>query len=251
MIIDGHAHVSATDYGNLDVLLQQLDQAGIDRVLCVPGGMVDVRQMSRYITGRLRPDPNIPNHLVYDALDRHPDRAYGFVCINAKAGAAAVRMMEDGFRHGCRGVKLAPNVHQFAFSEPALAEVAAACGERGFPVYTHVLPQPGSTTADFAALARRFPGTNFILGHMGGDLGNNDAIDFAAELANFYLETSLGHYLTIHDALARLGPGKLMFGSEFPLGHPRAELENIRLLDPSAHEAILAGNVLRLLGVPT
>jgi predicted TIM-barrel fold metal-dependent hydrolase len=251
MIIDGHAHVLASDYGNADVLFRQLDQAGIDRVLCVPGGMVDVRQMSRVITGRARPNPNIPNHLVYETLERHPDRALGFVCINPRAGGEALRTMEDGFRHGCRGVKLAPLVHQFGFTEPVLAEVAAACGERGFPVYTHVVSQPGGTTTDFAALARRFPGTNFILGHMGGDLGNNDAIDFAAELGNFYLETSLGHYLILEIALARLGPGKLMFGSEFPLGHPRAELENIRLLDPSAHDAILAGNVLRLLGVRT
>jgi predicted TIM-barrel fold metal-dependent hydrolase len=251
VIIDGHAHVSATDYGNLATLRAQLDQAGIDRALCVPGGMVDVRRMSLVITGRLRPNPDIPNHLVYDALDRHPDRIYGFVCVNPKAGAAAVRMMDDGFRHGCRGVKLAPIIHQCRFDEPALAEVAAACGEGGFPVYTHVLPQPGSTAGDFAALARRFPGTNFILGHMGGDLASNDAIDFAAEIANLYLETSLGHYLVLRDALARLGPGKLMFGSEFPLGHPRAELENVLLLDPSAHDAILRGNVLRLLGVPT
>jgi predicted TIM-barrel fold metal-dependent hydrolase len=249
VIIDGHAHVSATDYGNVGVLLEQLDQAGIDRAVCVPGGMVDVRQMTRVLTGRVRPNPEIPNHLVYDALDRHGDRLLGFVCINPKAGAAALRMMEDGFRHGCRGVKLAPLVHQFAFTEPALAEVAAACGERGFPVYTHVLPQPGSTTADFAALARRHPGMNFILGHMGFGPGDVDAIDLAAELDNLYLETSLGNYLIIRDAHARLGPDKLTFGSEFPLGHPRAELENIRLLDPSAHEAILAGNVLRLLGL--
>jgi predicted TIM-barrel fold metal-dependent hydrolase len=251
MIVDGHAHVSATDHGNLDVLLRQLDQSGIDRVLCVPGGMVDVRQMSRVITGRLRPNPNIPNHLVYDALERYPDRVYGFVCVNPRAGGEALRVMEDGFRHGCRGVKLSPITHGFGFGEPVLAEVAAACGERGFPVYTHVLAQAGSTTADFAALARRFPGTSFILGHMGFGPGDVDAIDFAAEIANLYLETSLGHYLIIRDALARLGPGKLIFGSEFPLGHPRAELENIRLLEPSAHDAILAGNVLQLLGVRT
>ena len=220
MIIDGHAHVLAADYGSVEVLLRQLDEAGIDRVLCVPGGMVDVRQMSRVALGTFRPNPNIPNHLVYDALDGHGGRVYGFVCINPRAGAAALGMMEDGFRHGCRGVKLAPNVHQFGFGEPVLMDVAAACGGRGFPVYTHVLPQPGSTTADFAA-----------------------------ESANLYLETSLGNYLIMRDALDRLGPGKLIFGSEFPLGHPRAELENVRLLDPSAHEAILAGNILRLLGV--
>jgi predicted TIM-barrel fold metal-dependent hydrolase len=249
VIVDGHAHVSATDYGNVATLLRQLDQAGIDRVLVVPGGMVDVRQMSRVLMGKVRPDPNIPNDQVYEALDRHGDRVYGFVCVNPKAGSAAVRMLEDGFRHGCRGVKLAPIVHQFGFAEPVLGEVAAACGERGFPVYTHVLPQPGSTTADYAALARRWPRTNFILGHMGFGPGDADAIDFAAESANLYLETSLGNYLIMRDALDRLGPGKLIFGSEFPLGHPRAELENVRLLDPSAHEAILAGNILRLLGV--
>ena len=38
MIVDGHAHVSASDYGNVRVLLEQLDQAGIERALCVPGG---------------------------------------------------------------------------------------------------------------------------------------------------------------------------------------------------------------------
>src|SRR6516165_4306219 len=103
MIIDGHAHVSATDYGNADLLFRQLDQAGIDRVVCVPGGTVDVRQMSRVITGRVRPNPDIPNHLVYEVLDKHPDRAYGFVYINPRAGSASLRMMEDGFRHGCRG----------------------------------------------------------------------------------------------------------------------------------------------------
>jgi predicted TIM-barrel fold metal-dependent hydrolase len=250
LIVDGHAHVSATDYGSVALLLAQLDDAGIDRVLCVPGGMVDVRQFSRVLDGRLPPDRRIPNDLVYDALERHHNRVYGLVCINPHDGVSAVRMMEEGFRRGCRGVKLAPLVHQFRFDAPVLADVAAACGERGFPVYSHVLPGPGMTTADYAACARRHRETNFILGHMGFGPGDVDAIDFAAEQGNLYLETSLGHYLIIRDALDRLGPAKLVFGSEFPLGHPRAELANVRLLDASAHKAILGDNILRLLGVP-
>jgi uncharacterized protein len=248
MLVDGHAHVSDTDYGCVETLLAQLDQAGLDRALCVPGGMIDVAQFSRIFTGQLRPKQEIPNHLVYNAISRFPDRCYGLVCINPHAGAAALDMMRDGFAHGCRGVKLAPLVHQFKFSESVLIEAAAACGERGFPVYTHVLPNPGSTTADYAALARRCPKTNFILGHMGFGPGDADAIDFCAEMDNFYLETSLGNYLTIRDALKKAGPRKLIFGSEFPLGHPKAELENIRLLGKSAHEAILGGNILRLIG---
>jgi predicted TIM-barrel fold metal-dependent hydrolase len=249
VIIDGHAHISASDYGNADVLLAQLDQAGIERALCVPGGMVDVRQFSRILSGRLRPDPNIPNHVLYEALDRHGDRLYGLVCINPRQGPATLETMRQGFARGCRGVKLAPLVHGFAFEEPVLEEVAAACAEQGFPVYSHVLPKPGSTTADYAALARRCPNTRFILGHMGFGPGDIDAIEFSAELDNLYLETSLGNWLILRDALARLGPGKLIFGSEFPLGHPKAELENVLLLEESAHAAILGDNILRLLGL--
>jgi len=249
MIIDGHTHVSASDYGNVDELLRQLDQAGIDKAVCVPGGMIDVRQFSRIFSGRLQPDQNIPNHLVYEAIAKHPDRLYGFVCINPK-DAKAMSMLREGFERGCRGVKLAPLVHRFAFTEPVLEEVAAECGRRGFPVYTHVVPQPGGTTADFAALARRHPGTAFILGHMGFGPGDVDAIEFAAQLPNFYLETSLGNYLIMRDAHAQAGAAKIIFGSEFPLSHPKVELEKIKLLDPAAHDAIWRRNILERMGMP-
>lgn len=249
MIIDGHAHLLSAEHGRVETLLAQLDQAGIDRCLCVPGGMLDVRQFSRYLSGRAQPDSAIPNHLVYDALERHGERILGLVCINPHEGAAALKMLEEGFSHGCRGVKLAPMVHRFAFAQPVLNEVAAACGERGFPVYSHVTPAPGATTADYATLARKHPQTNFILGHMGFGPYDPDAIDFAAELSNFYLETSLGNFLAISDALARLGARKIIFGSEFPLSHPKAELEKIRLLDRAAQPAILGENLLRLLGM--
>jgi hypothetical protein len=249
MILDGHVHVSDTPYGNVDVLLAQLDQAGIDRALCVPGGMIDVRQFSRIFSGKYRPEQRIPNHLVFEAIERHADRLYGLVCINPNDGPQAMAMLKEGFQRGCRGVKLAPIVHRFEFSAPVLEQVAHCCAEQGFPIYSHVLPNPGQTTADFAALARRFPNTAFILGHMGFGPADADAVDLAAELENLYLESSLGNYLMLREALERLGPTKLIFGSEFPLSHPKAELEKIRLLSAAAQPAILGANLLRMLQV--
>jgi predicted TIM-barrel fold metal-dependent hydrolase len=248
MIIDGHAHVSATDFGNADELLRQLDQAGIDRAVCVPGGMIDVRQFSRILSGRLQPDQKIPNHLVFEAITKHPDRLYGFVCINPK-DPQAMAILREGLDRGCRGLKLAPIVHRFLFNEPVLDEAAEECGRRGFPVYTHVLPQPGGTTADFAALAKRHPGTSFIVGHMGFGPADMDAIELATQMPNFYLETSLGNTLTIGDALAAAGPKKLIFGSEFPLSHPKVELEKIKLLDQAVRDAIWRGNILERLAI--
>lgn len=251
MIIDGHVHVSDSDFGNVDILLGQLDQAGIDRAVCVPGGMVDVRQFSRTLSGRNQPNQQIPNHLVFDAIRRHADRLYGFVCVNPNEGPAALDMLRAGLDHGCRGVKLAPIVHQFQFSNPTCEDIASICGERDFPVYSHVLPNPGMTTADFADLARRCPATDFILGHMGHGPADVDAIEFAAELKNLSLESSLGNFLILRNALGRLGPTKLIFGSEFPLSHPKVELEKIKLLDPAAQDAILRGNILRSLKIET
>ncbi|MGE0609216.1 MAG: amidohydrolase family protein [Pirellulales bacterium] len=248
MIIDGHVHLLKQDYGNVDTLLVQLDQAGIDQALCVPGGMIDVRQFSRVMMGKVKIDPHIPNHLVCDAITAHPDRLHGLVCVNPHDGEAAVRMAKAGFEHGCRGVKLAPIVHRFQFDAPVLEDIAQLCGDLGFPVYSHVVPAPGATTADFANYARRFPKTNFILGHMGFGPGDADAIEFAAQFPNLYLESSLGNFLIMKDALRRLGREKLIFGSEFPLSHPLVELQKIRLLDSAAHEAVMGGNILRLIG---
>jgi predicted TIM-barrel fold metal-dependent hydrolase len=247
VIIDSYAHVSATEYGSAELLLRQMDQTGIGQAVVAPGGMIDVRQMTRYLNGRLQPQRDVPNHVVYDALQLYGDRLHGMVGIDPTTGAAALRVMEEGFRQGCRGLQLTPVVHPFCFADSVVAEAVAGCGERGFPVYAHVLPTAGATTADYVALARRCPGTPFILGHLGLGPADADAIEWTAELDNLYLETSLGNYLILAGALARLGPHKLLFGSEFPLSHPRVELQKILLLDKTAHEAILGGNVRRLM----
>jgi hypothetical protein len=251
MIIDAHTHVFAdgSPYGSVRQLIAQMEAAGIDRTVCVPGWM-DLPHLTEVIAGRRQAEQNVPNHLVYDAIARHPGRLYGFVCLNPKLGAAALQTLQEGFAHGCCGVKLAPLVHRFAFTEPVLQDVAAACAERGFPIYAHVLPIPGTTTADYAAWARRCPRTHFILGHMGFGPADGEAIDLAAELPNLYLETSLGTYLGVCEAVHRAGANKVIFGSEFPLSHQQPELVKVQLLDPAARPAVLAGNIARLLNIP-
>jgi len=52
MIIDAHAHVTREDYGNKELLLSQMREAGIDKAILVPGGMIDVRKMTSYLLQR-------------------------------------------------------------------------------------------------------------------------------------------------------------------------------------------------------
>ena len=51
MIVDAHAHILNEDYGDVKKILEEYKRAGIDKGILVPGGMMDVRIMTKYITG--------------------------------------------------------------------------------------------------------------------------------------------------------------------------------------------------------
>lgn len=248
-MIDAHAHISNSDYGNVEIYLQQLKEAGIGQGVVVPGGMVDVRRMTDYITGRSKPESLIPdNPYVLQALRANPSTLKGFNCIDPHS-QDALKMLEQGYKDGFQGLKFSPLTHQFSFTSKAVQDLVAYCESCGFPVYTHTLYSPGASTSKFVALAKQFPRVNFILGHMGFGPADQEGLEAAATLNNFFLETSTGSYLHIKETVKRAGPGKIIFGSEFPLSHPKAELEKILLLDLSddGKDKILGGNIQGLL----
>jgi predicted TIM-barrel fold metal-dependent hydrolase len=250
MIIDAHVHISPTDFGNVALLLAQLTESGVEGAIAVPGGMLDVRRMTDYIIGRSKPESTVPNNAyVEDCCRLHPTALGSLYCVDPHA-PGAVGSLEEAFQRGSRGLKLSPITHQFSFASKAVAELAACCESYGFPVYTHVLYNPGASTARFVALARQFPKVNFILGHLGFGPADQEGLEAAVELDNFFLETSTGSFLHLKEALTKAGPTKLIYGSEYPLSHPKVELEKILLLKASdqALELILGGNIQTLTG---
>lgn len=242
LIVDAHAHISNTDYGNRELYLTLLQQAGIDQGVVVPGGMLDVRRMTDYITGKSKPENTIPdNDYVQESCQAAPG-LHGFVCVNPH-DPQAPEVLEQALRRGSRGLKLSPMTHEFSFASKAVEVLADLCGQYHCPLYTHVQFSPGASTTRLAHLARKFPQTRFILGHMGFGPSDREALEAAIELDNLYLETSCGNYLFIEQAVQRAGAEKVIFGSEFPLSHPAAELHKIMLLDISDddREKILGG----------
>jgi len=251
-IIDAHAHISNTTYGNVDLYLTRLKETGIGRGVVVPGGMLDVRKMTDYIIGRAEPENPVPdNPYVQAACKTHNRVLTGMACINPHE-PDAVEVLEKSFREGTRGLKLSPMSHRFSFAGKAVAELVACCENYGFPVYSHVVYSPGASTARFVSLAKQFPKVNFILGHMGFGPADQEGLEAASALDNFFLETSSGSFLHIKEAVRRAGPDKVIFGSEFPLSHPKAELEKILILDlPDGElEKIVSSNIMALLGLP-
>lgn len=251
MIIDAHAHISNTSYGNVENYLELLKEAGIQQGVVLPGGTMDVRKMSDYISGRLKAENLTPdNPYVYKACQTY-ENLTGFAMIDPHEKEAPVQL-EEYFRKGFRGLKLSPMTHQFSFASKAVAELVNLCGEYGLPVYSHVVYNPGSNTAKYIALAKQFPKTNFILGHMGFGPADREGLEAATKLENFYLETSNGSFLHIQEAVKKAGPSKIIYGSEYPLSHPQVELKKVMLLKigDDEREKILGLNIKNLLKLP-
>ncbi|OHD15166.1 MAG: hypothetical protein A2086_16125 [Spirochaetes bacterium GWD1_27_9] len=246
MIIDAHSHVSDSTYGNVELLIKELDKANVDKCIVVPGGMMDVRKMTLYVTGDLEPNETIPNNVVYNALKKYPDRLKGYVCVNPLDEDNALKIFLEGVDNGCVGVKLSPMTHKFSFADEVLDEIAKECAKRNMPIYSHSLFNPGASTEKYGQLAKRHPDTNFILGHMGFGPADVKAMDLATELPNFYLETSSGCLLTISEAISKAGAEKIIFGSEFPMNTPKTELVKIMELNTDKKDLILYKNIQNL-----
>ena len=248
MIIDAHAHLSNTDYGNTESYIKMMKDAGIDQGVAVPGAMLDVRKMTDYITGKAKPDNPIPDNQYIEKAIKGNKNIKGFICINPH-DIDVDQQLEKGRELGFLGLKLSPLSHQFSFASKGIQSLASLCGDYGFPVYSHVVYSPGASTTKFVQLAKRFPQTNFIVGHMGFGPADQEAVEAAKTLPNFYLETSTGNYLHIQETIKKIGASKVIFGSEYPLSHPAIELEKILKLQLTGREReqVLSENIKHLL----
>src|SRR5215813_8903607 len=116
------------------------------------------------------------------------------------------------------------------------------------PLYTHVVAAGDASLDALEPLLRSYPRLPLILGHMGFAGTDASAIRLARRYDNLFLETSVGSFEAIREAARRLGPTKILYGSEGPIHHPGAELKKLELLHlPSgAMERICSNNIKEL-----
>jgi predicted TIM-barrel fold metal-dependent hydrolase len=150
-----------------------------------------------------------------------------------------------------RGIKLHPLLDGYHPDDPivhplyelAIAHDAPVLIHSGHPIFT----LPWSIEEAIV----RYPAAKVILGHMGH--GNivyiNAAIDVAARNANVWLETSgMPMHTKIKEAVERVGPDRVLYGSDAPFHHPVVETAKVRLsgLEPELVEGVLGENAVRL-----
>lgn len=192
------------------------------------------------------------NDLVRGILAETPG-VYGLVWANPRrpdAVADTCRLLDEpGSRF--RGVKLHPLLDGYHPDEPAVHPIIEALIERGLPALIHCGHPIFTLPWSIEELIRRYPAARVILGHMGH--GNiiyiNAAIDVAARNPNVYLETSgMPMHSKIREAVERVGPDRVLYGSDAPFHHPTVELAKVRVsgLSSDLEDGVLGENGRRL-----
>ena len=261
MIIDAHMHVWPDHIadamqsqrpsglplrfdGKLSGLLRTMDEAGIDRGLALGVGIKasTVARTNEFI-GTVPRDRLVPMGTV------HPDLS-----------------VEENLKHlrdnGIVGVKLHPLFQSLSYADPRVHDIIAALADEGMPVITHVGAgeDPEANERGAPALVRQvidsLPHLKLIACHYGGYHRLDEAEQFIVG-SPVTLETSWPPTLAELDPerlvaiIRRHGADRVVFGSDWPMADPAAEIAAIRNLGLTREEedGILGDNLARILGI--
>lgn len=241
--IDFHTHIdTAPDFGwddPVSKLIPLLDEANIARAV-----VMTYRDAS----------PTDPSALEYmaEAIASAPDRLVGFARLRPRDDVDSVHLLERAVTEfGMSGLKLHP-VSTFQHPEgAATVRLASAAAEMSLPILFHCGDENLSTPLAIELLAKKVPTAKIILGHMGGFFHVEEAIRVAERNPNILLETSATPYPDrISEAVRRIGPERVLYGSDAPGAPPRLEVRKILVagLTPDEQYRVLHGNAHELLG---
>lgn len=186
------------------------------------------------------------------ALARTDSRYLPFARVHPPHGDAAVGELlrcldEDGFA----GLKVWLTKADSAEMD-ALMEILI---ERNKPLLIHAMRKstgnyPGeSDPVDVAVLARRFPAAKIVMAHIGGNFLHGceavvDCLNVFTDCSGTFCEQGM-----VEHAVDRLGPDRVLFGSDAPGADFIANLAKVAAADlpPGVIEQILCSNAERVL----
>lgn len=243
MIVDGHVHIGKSTRLQINMdgegLVRIADALGVDKLCCT-----DLTALFY--------DMHEGNRLLYDEMQRFPDRILGYASLHStRFGQESLdeirRCRED---YGMRGLKIY-STPEMSIAEPAMIPILELCVELKMPILAHTTP------AECDYLMTRVPEVEFIMAHAGGQPfahGDwNRAIMVAEQFPNLYLDTACSTVDTgfVEACVHALGADRVIFGTDVPLLDPWPQLAKVKetqLTEPQ-RALLMGGNILRLMGV--
>jgi len=249
VVIDFHGHLGTAykmyplRHRTPEAMIAEMDRCGIDKLV-----ISSFESILYY--------PASGNDVVREACQRYPGRLIPLFCVHPRYGDEALREIDRcAGEWGWRGMKLHPESHQYRADGPQVMRIVERAARHGCFVKFHSGDAMVGTYCpprSIGAVAARFPGTTFIMAHM-GVTDWQEGIEVAIEHPNIILDTT-GCVIDmgmIEYAVEAIGHQRLVWGSDFSM-YP-FELGLSKLMDshltPEQKDAILGANALRLLGL--
>jgi predicted TIM-barrel fold metal-dependent hydrolase len=243
-ILDSHAHVDVVPalgwYDTANKLICRMDEAGVAKAA---------------ISGYLNtPGPN-PDSLrtIADAVAKYPDRLIGYARLDPWFDDACIWALEQAVREwGCRGVKLHPAHYTLYPFGPLTVKLAHRAAELNLPILFHCGDEMMCLPYQIDRLASQCPETTIILAHIGGFFSGEAALNVAERRPKVLVDTSEIPFPTmVRKAVDRLGPEKVLFGTDAPCCDILLEIKKIKLarLTPAEERLVMGENYARLMGI--
>ena len=260
-IIDTHAHIypdkialkaaqSIGDFYDIDMdldgtvsaLLKTGEEAGITRHLVHSVAVTWERAAAI-------------NDFIANSVAAHPDKFIGFGSMHPDHPEME-KELDRMLALGLRGVKLHPDFQHFQLDDPAALRLFEAMAERNLPLLVHTgdYRYDYSTPERMARALDHVPQLTAICAHFGGWSVWSDAWKILAGRGNVYVDSCSSLYAIEPDEavkiIHRYGADKVFFGTDYPMWHPREELQRFMALPltDEEREMILHKNFEKFIG---
>ncbi len=230
------------------------------------------------------------NDRIADLVASRRDRFVGLASVPLQSVPLAVKELERAIvKGGLRGVNISSNIEGKDLDHASLYPFWTKVLELDVPVYIHPagavdprlqrfflwnsIGQPyeeamAMTALIYGGVMDRFPGLKFVIAHGGGFLPHYDGrIDRnyrnrevirksikappSTYFKQFYFDTCVYNPKTLKSLAAIVGPGRLLMGSDYPVGEldPIGFVSKDRSLSHKAREDILGRTAAKLLKI--
>jgi len=241
MIVDSHCHAGTGDgltgpwdtAARLDRYLRRADRAGIEHTVLLPVFTSDYRAANREVAA---------------IVARRPQRFSGYAMVHPVRDAGRIHTMVREAVEGYGFLGLKVHRHDGRITR----EICDAAQAFSLPILYDVMGE----TSTIELVAPEYRSVHFVVPHLGsfGDdyRAHLALVDIMTRHPNVRADTSaVRRFDYLVEAIRRVGPERLLFGSDGPWLHPGIELAKVRALglDGVGERLVLGENWRRLVSL--
>lgn len=206
--------------------------------------------------------PYISNRFVFRVCSMNPDKFFGFASVDPLRSDAPTTLKKEIEDFDLKGLKLHPRLQKFELLDPNVLSTIEMASYLEVPVLIDTWFEYEAIYAKFVTsikeVVRQFPDLKLILPHLGGPAPNtffdndNISLDLSFILSRIESNKAAAY---VEQLIKRIGPSRLIYGSDFPEMNPitylnsaEALLDNLNL-SSAVRDKIFKSNILELCNI--